>query len=63
MDGNSRIVAGIALLLLGALTVAVEMLSIVEVAVAVALPVAVLLIASGTVLLGTSEVRSGRRPV
>jgi hypothetical protein len=63
MDGNSRIVAGIALLLLGALTVAVEMLSIVEVAVAVALPVAVLLIASGTVLLGTSEVRSGRLPV
>jgi hypothetical protein len=63
VESRTRFLAGIGLLLLGGLLVGVQMLDLVEVALVVVMPLAVLLLASGTLLLGTSDPDSARRPV
>jgi len=62
MNTRTRTLLGIALLIVGTVTAGLGMLGIVEAVVAVALPVAVLCPASGTVLVGTSD-DSLERPV
>jgi len=54
MEGRERILAGVALLLIGAVVVGTELLGLVETAATVALPLAVLAMAGGTLLVGTS---------
>ena len=54
MKGRERIVAGVALLLIGAAVVGTQLLGLVEVLATVALPLAVLAIAGGTLLVGTA---------
>lgn len=54
MTGRERILAGVALLLIGGAVVGSELLGLVELVATVALPLAVLALAGGTLLVGTS---------
>ena len=62
MNGRTRILAGAVLLSLGAAVVGSELLGLVEAVAMVALPLAVLAVAGGTLLVGTSAAagRPGR---
>jgi hypothetical protein len=54
MKGRERTIAGVALLLIGAVVVGSELLGLVELVATVVLPLAVLALAGGTLLVGTS---------
>jgi hypothetical protein len=62
MEGRERIITGVALSLIGAVVIGTALLGLVEVVATVALPLAVLALAGGTLLVGTSAPtgRSGR---